>query len=1132
MKRFLQSQWRAEQNAFKEIQEDVCAKMYATSSAAEQMLQLSFREANVLEDKAASGKAEVERAKAKRTAMMAKYKALKQSFRHSINNGLSTSEISRLVAAQSEAEDSSLNLDESETTFQTIVLEYEERMPEIITTIRRLNQKRIEAFKTSSKNWCEAQRKMLTTALGALDHVEKEVDAIDASKDLKSFMAGTTDFWAIGRASQTNAEQADTIKSSPEIDTSSEDPTVSQPTSSGATEPPDGRDLFPNMSQTVQSTHLTSNLAAVVMTANPDVGESRAVSTFQVPDNISEADYPVCYALNLWGSNGFPRAETQAMATKGTIKQFVVLLEEWTALQDIAMKKFQNAVKVAPLKIPAESTEQAVWISVRQRILAKIKSFHNFHKLLCRLTSGLRVAKGQLKTSVKRFVDHKAKLQKDIGASYDWKIKAHEKRTRAQQAFQSVEADQKMTATSMTMTQPELEKRVQRTDKAGRELKEAEHQYILADRNNKAMQLKCDVCTGRILGQYEEKEKITGVYLKTSLMYCTQMLRKHFSGWFFKEDENILNSLQKLDVSADFTAYINETCGKSDKGETLLKDGDPVNFAVLGADRFNVAVELSNRSFASTKYLSAVLLEVAGIQETYAKSLRRISFKSIPCAHSTLARSFEAFSKLFEDMILLMEHESTLLKNLVRTFAKQRHASKNKLKELEKQYADLEKAYQKAIADKFKASQEVVNSNSTLRDRESRLEKAIQEKEKKSWKTMMMGQLPLESLKMKKDQAWKDLMTSKTMLKNVVSQLTNAENHRSIAVSSLFRQIQEDEEKWKDFFQRAMVDMVEDRRKLLVKFDSSIVDTLRVTEQVDMTKDIMEFLRSKNTGIRPPKCVIADVLLRVEDEKVNPRQGLSLELMADIEISSSRRSLNIFDFPTKIALNSSATSSDAAVENSGIAGATAYNPTSVNVAPSVDTMENVPTSTTLESGSEGTSRIQTHQTVELDGKSNKSEESLAADIRLLQSEHPDPSSREKSDNKSRHSRKLTMPLFDVGALLGSTKTCDPSNLEQVINQAEAGLNEDLDIHGVIEVSTSGFSSNILGAESADVDGAVDVSFEPTMGDHFDTLGRRYDGSFTDNSQTFNDDLAQVGDDSDSSCDLEVYDTVPRHIYSL
>jgi HPt (histidine-containing phosphotransfer) domain-containing protein len=150
-----------------------------------------------LEQKAGHCKAIVERAKAKSNVMQLKYENLKSQL--SSAGSLSSSDIHRIVQTQSEAEDAALQLDETETGFQTIVQEYETRMPEIIKTIRRLNTERIEQFKYSMEQWTSQKREVLTGMIKSLDSLTDAVKSINAQKDLVSFSEGSTDFWNIGR---------------------------------------------------------------------------------------------------------------------------------------------------------------------------------------------------------------------------------------------------------------------------------------------------------------------------------------------------------------------------------------------------------------------------------------------------------------------------------------------------------------------------------------------------------------------------------------------------------------------------------------------------------------------------------------------------------------------------------------------------------------------------------------------------------------------------------------------------------------------------------------------------------------------------------------------------------------------
>ena len=129
------------------------------------------------------------------------------------------SDIHRLVAAQSEAEDAALELDETETSFATVIGEYETRMPEIIKSIRKLNMERITQFKCAPRakrgtesaellfdliregitKWTNSKREIVSSMAKNLDLLTEAVNNINSEKDLLTFSEGTTDFWQVAR---------------------------------------------------------------------------------------------------------------------------------------------------------------------------------------------------------------------------------------------------------------------------------------------------------------------------------------------------------------------------------------------------------------------------------------------------------------------------------------------------------------------------------------------------------------------------------------------------------------------------------------------------------------------------------------------------------------------------------------------------------------------------------------------------------------------------------------------------------------------------------------------------------------------------------------------------------------------
>jgi len=201
VRKAVQDEVALQMDSFRTIREDVCVPLYASSSSRAHQLRILFQEATLLDTKVARGKSAVERAKSRSLAAWRKYESCRESLRSATpSTGISTSEVARLVSLQNESEDARLDLDESETAFQTLVREYETRMPQIIAQIRSLNQQRIQHAKEALASWAQSKRTVLVQMLASLDGAITKIEAMDATKDLTTFSEGTVDFWMNGTA--------------------------------------------------------------------------------------------------------------------------------------------------------------------------------------------------------------------------------------------------------------------------------------------------------------------------------------------------------------------------------------------------------------------------------------------------------------------------------------------------------------------------------------------------------------------------------------------------------------------------------------------------------------------------------------------------------------------------------------------------------------------------------------------------------------------------------------------------------------------------------------------------------------------------------------------------------------------
>lgn len=468
--------------SFKTLREDVCIPLYTSCSESEHRLKILFSEANILEAHAAKGKSVVERTKSASISAFQKYEQLKTQLTQA-SVVLQPSEITRIVQSQNESEDSRLDLDEAETSFQTIVREYETRMPQIIASIRSLNQERIVQLKSSLEAWVQSKRLVLLGLMQQLDKVSQRVEEINAEKDLVSFAEGTTDFWTAARNTATAASASPPPEET--VDAATAAAVTAAEADAAATASTDDASSPMVVSVTLDPSPSGASGAAPASTTPPSsspspplatIGESgaapAALMVVESPpasrltvsaSSPTQAKRPstsvrsstgggevLCYPLHLWGIDGFERAAAEAQTTRKVMKELIACMSAWYEVVDTKSKKIHGSLRALPelLTIPGIGSHQrAVWETQKSRALASSKALGDFGLSMLKLVSALSLTKGELKMSIQRFREHRIKLEKEVQIAGEVRAKSFEKKERTARALAAYQKQQAVNPT-------------------------------------------------------------------------------------------------------------------------------------------------------------------------------------------------------------------------------------------------------------------------------------------------------------------------------------------------------------------------------------------------------------------------------------------------------------------------------------------------------------------------------------------------------------------------------------------------------------------------------------------------------------------------------------------------------------
>lgn len=925
VRRSVQEQLAAAAESFRAVREDVALPLYTCCSEGEHQLKILFAEAHTLEAKAAKGKAVVERAKAASMASFARYESMKETMRQRI---LTASEVSRIVAAQNDSEDARLDLDESETSFHTIVSEYEQRMPQIIASIRQLNKERIVQLRASLSKWVENRRANLRSQLAQLDRVNEAVEAIDGDKDLTSFSEGTTDFWAAARgtidtAAAAHAMHAKKPSNTPSVTTLNDAAAGERPSSTSPKSQVAAPVSSPMLASSPPSLSLSSNSLASLSLANGGTTSASSKPSLALKRG-SELTTLLCYPLSLWGIDGFERAASQATLTRKVMKELIGCLMAWVEVLDLKSKKLTTLVRSVP-ELPTNpslsSGQRALWECLKQRGSITSRAYTDFQMVLLKLVSDLNLTKGELKMSITRFREHRIKLEKEVATANDVLLRSMEKKDRTARALLLL---QKQLAASPTpsggggattsgafpavvrggggaavassstpdtllspgsisglMSQKQLELQSQQLERISREAKEAEHEYTLNSRNSDAIQRKHDICVSRLLRLFEKKER-----------YCLNELRKTFSVLaeqfhallitnYRRGDEAVALAVKKIDMQAEMKEFVENAGGKVPPGPppppgtsgASTTSTTVVDFGRhLGSNGYSAAAGLLQTHIAWVRATNFLLEELSLTDDLEVKALKKASFKVRSCRPgTTLQSAVMSFEQLLDRVTEITDDNVRVVHDLAQPFAKLKSSLKALAKTHETKWADIEKTYRRAVEERDRAVAAEKACDDALKLAHAKTEQATRDEEssaaaggKKGLFSSFMS-TPLRDLQSKESQAVKELEKAQAATADKESALLIAVTRRAEDLRLLLQDMQStDAKRWNS--QCELTNSLVTKHSLHVDKMQTLLHNFS-TRVADMTADadVANFL-SKNatTQNRPPEWVRDDYVKYVD----------------------------------------------------------------------------------------------------------------------------------------------------------------------------------------------------------------------------------------------------------------------------
>ena len=1129
LRAFVNEQSGMEEDMFRVVREESFIPLSTAASACEHQLRLLFSEASVLEGKAAKLKSAFERSKAKAKALEHKYVQQKNSLfastlqqatsgafppqltpglsAASLLNGLGaspqlssssllpTQQLYALIALRSEQEEAMLEQDEDEESFTSIVHEYEERMPEIVESIKLINRERLDVFKQSVKRWCDSRRGWLQQMTANLDGLEDSVHQMDVDRDMKVLTEGAADFNKLmsvttgagdlgapptdsastsgksdgvrehkeqqkeavralaandalhGRATptsrQTNglppqhgkhasmdsnssshshsnplsrpaspiavdgqldlARVTDSDDRSPRpsltITTTSPPPessgrkaaeerkeasgpgslvsttasspsngkkrnflvstidvpsptsaphapqvvkragergrslssaSASQPSSPAAASPAPSNSPLPHavpphrtsapgslattpslrqgssprlhalhssgsLSQ-LSSSHLasSSNLASTFLSAikKQHMSEDRRDAARQARRARENAewkeitatslnDLTPSYALNLWGDSGFDIACQQGTANKRALKEMTMELEQWTLAMEAKKKRWEAILLMLPKTVGSGGGQAKVWELMRQRVSLHARAYADYLSTVYRCVTDLKLDKGELKFSVKRYVEHKARLERELAAASEAVAKALQKRTRASQALQLVEAQQKGLE-QVQMTQKQLESNAAVVDRAIRDFKEAEHEWAVSERDRVACQRKHDGCVARMLLLLERKDTQTGLGIKRVLNVLADNYVVQYIHAIRRGDDQLMQTVRSVDLNRDLTDFLQSTYDSITPAAVKVKPGERVDFSThlrfMGSNAFAVVDNLVLRSIDALRVLIDLMVQLAETEEADARGLKKVISPVRSMTNTSVQLALTSFDVWLERQVEVGEEQGRVLRGLTDSLTKMKSAMKTAEKAKERTFQDVEKSWKRLQDERDRAVNDERKAEDAFALAKQRVERAMAEGTGPSNPPAQKGFFSsltassLDSLKNKQHAAEADLRVARSFTASKEKPMAEERVRREAAMASVLREMQAlEERKWAcvaAFYASYM-----ERHRAFIEKVSLHVNTFRQQiKGMDVHLDLMDFLARHNGGAPPPLVVLESELKRKEDTEREERE--------------------------------------------------------------------------------------------------------------------------------------------------------------------------------------------------------------------------------------------------------------------
>ena len=605
------------------------------------------------------------------------------------------------------------------------------------------------------------------------------------------------------------------------------------------------------------------------------------------------------YPLNLWGETGFDVACQQCTANKRTVKEMTMELEAWCVVMEAKKKRWEGIVLLLPRLTAVGSGQARVWDVMKGQVSLQAKAYADYLSTVYRCITELKLEKGELKAAVKRYQDHKLRLDKELVAAADVVSRATVKRSKAAAALQAVEQQQRALE-QQPMNQKQLEATAAAVEKAIRDVKEADHEWSVSERDRVSMQRKHDGCLAGMLLLMERKDTNTGLSIKRALNVLADMYQLQYVGALRRGDDELAAAVRAVDINRDLTELVQSSYDAFTPATAKIKLGEKADLSrhlrLLGNNGFSFVDAHILRSLDALRLLMDLLAQLADTEEADSKALKKCITPVRSCTNTSVQLALTSFDVWLERLVEIEEGEAKQLRDVSSLLSRLKTNMKATEKAKEKQYTDLERNWKRVQEERDRALQEERKADDAFQTAKARVDKAQAEQSAAATNPTGARQgvfsslysSSVDSLRYKQQSAEVELHKAKMHTAQRTKAMEDERARHDKETAGILSELQQLEQgKWTQL-QSFYTSMLQLHKQHLDRAVTHCQTFRQQVRNMDVHLDLMDFLARHNSRTAPPLVVIEGELKRKADAERDEKEKEEERVRKEREVERSQ----------------------------------------------------------------------------------------------------------------------------------------------------------------------------------------------------------------------------------------------------